>query len=172
MSIVRFILFVIVIKNAGCSKTEDPTTSVLPDSAVRISNVQDALDAAFTDSQLILFQSWNGKWIGMDCDTNIELNVDGGVMLTEYGYAISEYNGTYSITTAADSTRSVLTIALEDYFGTWPAMAVYTDQSKLLLMPIDSSGGFIMGNRGGAYIPGDAGSFWPFRQIQIPSPDE
>lgn len=165
-------LLVIAIIAVGCSKFEPPNTPILPDSAERVSNVQNTLDAAFTDSQQILLQSWNGRWIGTDCDTNIELHADGNVVLTEYGYAISEYNGTYSITTAADGTASELTISLKDYPGTWPVMAVYTDLSELLLMPTEGSAEFLFGNRGGATVPGGAGSFWPFRQIPIPTPND
>lgn len=169
MNTARFILLVVAITAVGCSKDEKTITSVLPDSAERVSNVQHALDAAFTDSKRVLLRSWDGRWIGMDCDTDIELHADGKAVLTEYGYAVTKYDGTYSITTAPEGTPSELTLSLKDYRGTWPVMAVYTDQSKLLLIPTEGSAEFVFGNRAGATVPGDAGSFWPFRQIPIPT---
>jgi len=134
--------------------------------------VQEAFDAAFADSGGILFRSWDGRWIGMDSDSDIELHADGNAVLTEYGFAVSKFDGTYSITVAADGTASDLRLSLKDYRGTWPVMAVYSDQSKLLLIPTDGSAGFVFGNRAGATVPDDAGSFWPFRQIPIPTRDE
>ena len=171
MKIARFILVAIAITTVGCSEADKPVKSALPDSAERVSNVQDALDATFSDSEKILLQSWNGRWIGTDCDTNVELHADGNVELTEYRYGISNYVGTYSITTAVDGTASELTMSLDGYLGTWPAMAVYTDRSEILLMPSEGSTEFTVGNRAGATVPEGAGSFWPFRQIPIPRPN-
>jgi len=34
-----------------------------------------------------------------------------------------------------------------------------------LLRPADAAEGFVMGTRGGAYVPGDKGSYWPFRML-------
>jgi len=172
MNTARFLLLFAGITAVGCSNGEAPITSLLPDSAERISNVQEILDAAFADSGGILFRSWDGRWIGMDSDTDIELHADGNVVLTEYGYAVSKYDGTYSITVAADGTASDLRLSLKDYRGTWPVMAVYSDHSKLLLIPTDGSVGFVFGNRAGATVPDDSGSFWPFRQIPIPTRGE
>jgi hypothetical protein len=101
----------------------------------------------------------------MDCDTDIELRPDGHAVLTEYGYAVRKYHGTYS--TAAGNGTSELTLALNGYRGTWPTMSVYVDESEILLIPAKGPTGFVFGNRGGATVPGDAGSFWPFRQIPI-----
>lgn len=146
----------------GCSET--PTTSVLPDSAEPTS--QDALDTAFTESEAIRFLSWNGVWIGTDCDTEIELRGDGSVVLTEYGYGVDQYDGTYTVTANSDG-ESEISLTLKEYQGSWPSMAVYTDQSELLLIPTEGEAGFVFGNRAGATVPSDAGSYWPFRQIPL-----
>jgi len=37
--------------------------------------------------------------------------------------------------------------------------------ASLLLRPADAAEGFVMGTRGGAYVPGDKGSYWPFRML-------
>src|SRR5205814_722377 len=102
----------------------------------------------------------NGRWIGTDCDADIELRPGKAAVLVEYGVGVESYNGTYSITDAGE-----LTLSLRGYGDPWPAMQVYRDKADLLLVPTDASTGFIFGHRGGATILGGQGSFWPFRQV-------
>ena len=150
------ITVLVCVVSAGCSEQSGPPP---PDYSTQAANVKEALDTRFADAESIAFRSWNGKWIGMDCDTDVTLNADGTAVVTEYGYAVREYSGTYSV---ANSTE--LSLVLRDY-DSWPTMYVIPEDSDLLLMPTDSSGGFVMGNRAGATLPGGAGSFWPFRQL-------
>ena len=44
-------------------------------------------------------------------------------------------------------------------------MMLYRDGAAFMLRPADAQTDFVMGNRGGATIPGGAGSFWPFRML-------
>ena len=44
-------------------------------------------------------------------------------------------------------------------------MKLKSDGTSLLLWPVDAEVGFVMGNRAGAYVPGDKGSYWPFREV-------
>jgi hypothetical protein len=48
-------------------------------------------------------------------------------------------------------------------------MNVYSENSKLLLVPSDGSTDFVLGNRSGAAVVGGAGPFWPMRQVPMES---
>ena len=126
----------------------------------KVRNLREVLKAALSGSSAITFLSSNGRWIGTDCDTEIKLMADGTAHLTEYGYGVDSYDGTYSI-----NKDSELTLSFKGYAAGWPAMRVYRDDSMLLLAPAHGSPRFIHGQRAAAYLPPGAGSFWPFRQI-------
>jgi len=139
----------------------------VPDSAKRVKNIRDALDKASTDSASVRFLSWSGRWGGMHDDTYIELYADGTTVVTECTDGVNSYRGTYSIKDAADGKTSELTISLKKY-NSWrdsrtklPVMAVYTDQSDLLLLPVQ---GFVL--REHEYY--DSDTYWLFRQKPIP----
>ena len=95
----------------------------------------------------------------MDSDTDIKLYAGGTVSLVEYGYAIAEYQGTYSIRDG-----SIIALTLAEY-GSWPKMVLARDGSFLQLTRADGRNDFRFGRRAGATVPGDAATFWPFRQI-------
>jgi len=44
-------------------------------------------------------------------------------------------------------------------------MILGSDAGVLLLRPADVANTFVMGGRGGAYIPPDRGTYWPFRML-------
>lgn len=157
------ILACTILVTLGCSNA--PTSTGLPQSAKAIENPSTAIKTACADAGFISFRSWNGEWIGTDCDTEIELHSDGKTVLREYGYAINTYEGTYSVSTDTEEKPSELTFELNGHQGDWPNLILYRDQSKLLLMPTTDSTEFVFGNRSGAMVPGGAGSFWPFRRI-------
>jgi len=138
--------------------------SVLPEDAQLVADADTALIEAFSTEDPILFFSWDGRWIGMDCDTDIRLHGDGTATLTEYGYAVRKYEGTYSTDAGPE-----VSLSLEDYRGVWPTMNVYSQNSTLLLVPSDGSTDFVFGNRSGGTVSGGAGSFWPMRQVPMES---
>lgn len=154
----------------GCSDTEQPTPpapaapatslSLVPTTAERVVNVLATLDAAFMNSDRLVFLSWNGHYHGTDMDADIELRANGVVVVTEAGYALAVFDGSYSITTANDGMPSQLVISLNDYDGAWPEMALYTDQSSLLLLPVEDSTGITFPE------------FWRFRQIESPAQEQ
>lgn len=156
---------------SGCS---DSATSEVPketaasspvELGVRVSDVESALSDAFDEASLIRFRSWNGIWQGTDCDTDIELLPNRGLVLTEYGYAVRKYAGTYRIVPTDDG-LTVLEFSFEsDYHGSWPPLAVYAGASNLLLRPVAGSHDVVFGNRAGATLTSNPGLFWPFRQI-------
>lgn len=173
------VALLVALHTLGCSETPSPTAKrtpavnatptkesaltlaeLLPPNAQRVHNLQEVLDGKLATSKSILFRSWNGVWIGTDCDTEIKLLPGGAAILTEFGDGVDAYNGTCSVGPA-----SQLTLTLKNYVGTWPAMLVYQDGADLLLMPAGGPTGFVFGNRGGATVRGNAGSFWPFRQV-------
>lgn len=119
------------------------------------------MEEMFSRSKVVRFLSWKGKWIGTYCDAEIELSADGTTRLTEYGYGVDSYDGSYSI----DDDDSELTLSLKGYSAGWPTMRVYRNNSLLLLASADRSVGFVCGQRSGGYLPAGAGSLWPFRQI-------
>jgi len=108
----------------------------------------------------IEFLSWNGKWIGTDCDTSIILFSDNTIHIIEYGIVRESYYGTYRI-----NDKGELYTKLPTYKSEWPVMVVRKDSRSLVLMPKDNSGS-IMGNRHNMYIPGNAGNYWPFRPTE------
>ena len=154
---IYLITAIVCVTSWSCSdRTERPNV----DYSKQALNVKDALDTAFSAVDSVKFRSWNGEFIGMDCDTEIELKADGTAVLTEYGLTIQTYEGTYSI---ADRTK--LSLVLRNYEG-WPTMYVISTDSTLLLVSADNSDQFVFGNRAAATVPGDAGTFWPFRQLR------
>jgi hypothetical protein len=155
---------VLLIALLGCKRAPVEHVSVLPEDAQLVADADTALTEAFATEDPILFFSWDGRWIGMDCDTDIRLHGDGTATLTEYGYAVRKYAGTYSTDAGPE-----LSLSLEDYPRAWPVMNVYSENSKLLLVPSDGSTDFVFGNRSGATVPGGAGSFWPMRQVPMES---
>lgn len=44
-------------------------------------------------------------------------------------------------------------------------MMLERDATSLLLRPAKGEVGFVVGNRGGATLPGAGGSYWPFRML-------
>ena len=127
----------------GCSYNTRPPP---PDYSKQALNVREALDTAFSGTDSITFRSWNGKWIGTDCDTDVELKADGTAVLTEYSVAIYKYHGTYSI---SDLTK--VSLKLRDYTSPYlPTMYLITDDSALLLVPADNS---------------NHAACWPLRQL-------
>lgn len=110
----------------------------------------------------IIFRSWNGKWIGTDCDTELQVLPGSKVKMIDYGVGVEAYRGSFRL-----DERGGVTLMLEGYGRAWPGMVLGGDSKSLVLSPVDSSQGFQMGNRGGATVSGRDGSYWPFRSIPI-----
>ena len=108
----------------------------------------------------ITFRSWNGKAIGMDCDTDLTFFPRGTVHMWEYGYVPTSYRGTYEL-----STTGRITVHFKNFPQGWPAMSLERDRQSLLLRPEDPSVSFMMGSRGGATMPGGGARYWPFRML-------
>ena len=108
----------------------------------------------------VTFRSWNGKALRMDSDTEMTFFPNNAVHMFEWGLTLASYGGRYEI-----QPRGRITIHLEGFNERWPDMLLERDGTSLLLRPADAAQGFVMGTRGGAVIPGDKGSYWPFRML-------
>jgi hypothetical protein len=147
------ILFLTIV---GC----EPTTSA-PGSANRPTVVSDLNDRIAKDG-LLTFRSWSGKLLRTDSDTEITFLPEQRVHMTEYGFVVNSYDGSYRIDASGE-----VTAKFEDFRHEWPVMLLQKDSTSLLLRPKDPKVGFVMGNRGGATVLGDQGSYWPFRPISV-----
>ncbi len=96
----------------------------------------------------------------MDSDTDLTFLPGGKAHMFEYGYAVSSYDGSYSI-----DDQGVVTMTFPKFGSAWPKMQLRRDSQSLLLRPADPQTGFVFGNRGGATIPDGSGSYWPFRPL-------
>ena len=108
----------------------------------------------------ITFRSWSGKLLETDSDTDITFLSDQRVRVIEYGYVVNSYEGSYVI-----EKNGEVTVKIKGFGHEWPVMLLKQDSTSFLLRPKDPKIDFVMGNRGGATIPDDQGTYWPFRPI-------
>ena len=136
---------------------EYPITIVLPNSATP---VNDNLKAAFDESSELVFRTFNGEWVGTDCDVDILLHPDGNAHLTVYGNAVHESDGTYAFSSA-----NRVTFDFPTAYTRLPDMDAYNDGSGYILVPAKNTEGFI---RGDEYRDGRDqwdGLSWTFKTI-------
>ena len=98
----------------------------------------------------------------MDGDTDLMFLPGGVAHMFEYGFAVSEYPGTYSV-----NAKGEVNTRFPTFGHPWPVMTLSRDATSLLLRPTGAGNGFMMGNRGGATILGGRGSYWPFRPVTL-----
>jgi hypothetical protein len=146
------------------SPTTLPHAPVAPEPAAGPSNPVTAAEFKNEIRQRgsLTFRSWNGKWIGMDGDTDLTFLPGGAVRMIEYGFSVTQYPGSYTVTPAGD-----VTVKFPKFGHPWPLMTVRRDNVSLLLLPTEGKDLFVMGNRGGATIMAGQGSYWPFRPISV-----
>src|SRR6266436_2752992 len=108
----------------------------------------------------ITFRSWNGKALRMDSDTELTFFPRNAVHMFEWGYTLTSYSGSNELEPGGR-----ITVQLKGFRERWPEMLLDRDTNSLLLRPGDAAQGFVMGTRGGAYVPGDQDSYWPFRML-------
>ena len=121
-----------------------------PDYSKKALNIKEALKEEFANAPSISFRSYDGQWIGMDCDIEIELKPNGTVVLTWYSNAKTVYDGTYSIQGLE------LSLSFKNYnAGSWPSMYFLRDGPTLQLVPTPNT------------IRYHSGQEWPYRQIPL-----
>ncbi len=102
----------------------------------------------------IEFRSWNGKWIGTDCDTDIVLRSGGIVEVVEYADAIARYEGKFQL-----DNDGVVSLHFEGIQTHWPVLMLEKDAKSLILRPKDRKvESEASGRRGYGY--------WPFRAFR------
>jgi hypothetical protein len=108
----------------------------------------------------ITFRSWNGTWIGTDCDTDLTFLPGGAVHLFQYADMVLGYDGTYAITNGGEVTAQFPTLGQP-----WPVLTLRRDGKSLLLIPKRDVQQIDLANQVGATISAGQGSYWPFRPI-------
>jgi hypothetical protein len=108
----------------------------------------------------VTFRSWNGVWIGTDCDTEITFLTNQVAWLIEYRDAIDRYKGTYQI-----DPEGQITIHLDDPGKKWPVMVLEHDSTSLRLRPRTRSWNFMRTRPFEATIWDGQDSYWPFRPV-------
>jgi hypothetical protein len=131
---------------AGCESPSDVPMQNPPPSPV--SEFQSHLQG----NGSITFRSWNGKALRMDSDTEMTFFPKSVVHMFESGYTLASYSGRHEI-----QPDGRITVQLNGFNERWPEMLLDRDATSLLLRPADAAQGFVMGTRGGAYVPGDKG---------------
>ena len=105
---------------------------------------------------VLVFWSWEGKWIGMDCDTDLRFLAGGKVEMVEYGLGVMHYQGTYRL-----DFDGLLTAEFEGY-ERWPVMRLGSDERSLVLSRSDGRTGMGRDGHGPGSGSGEE-TYWPFR---------
>jgi hypothetical protein len=94
----------------------------------------------------VIFRSFDGRWIGTDGDTDLQLSRGGKGNLIHFSVGIVKSPAAYVI---SDDGR--LTVSLEDG-KSWPAMELTWDRRSLVLKAVDPPGA-------------RPAEYWAFREI-------
>ena len=78
------------------------------------------------------FLSHNGKWVGTDSDLGIIFRPQGSALLTVYGFAVQEYQGTYEIADNGEVTGRFPKLVWK-----WPVLILREDGDSFVLRPKD-----------------------------------
>lgn len=139
---------------SGCKKPQAAEKSE-PRKTIRF---EDAHSSALGEAGWIsTFLSREGKFEGMDSDSEISFSDGGKVWMTEYGVAPIEYSGTFTV-----DDRGEITANFENYPGQWPKMVLRKVGGRILLFRADAASGLEFGGRGGALETPEMKPFWPF----------
>jgi hypothetical protein len=157
----RGLLLLILLATTGCQQSARNIahTDDVPTDANSVSSIAEFDDVIHHDG-VILFRSWNGHFIGTDCDTDLRFMPNLHVEMVEYGRKIATYKGTYQI-----DDKGQITVSFAGFDHPWPAMLIRRAATSLELVPASSGNEFVMGNRGNTTLPSNAGTYWPFRHI-------
>jgi hypothetical protein len=154
MSMRYFIGFLLIILLPACA-----TQRRSPTSFGRQIGQLEAIEHFSSRRSGAKFVSRDGRWYGMDSDAHIILKSKGRVEVTEFGYGVDSYDGTYSV----DRTGAIQ-VGLRNYRASWPSMFLYKDRRGFILVPTDRDQSFRMGSRAGAVSGSGMAPYWPFRQ--------
>ena len=113
------------------------------------------------------FGSRAGVFEGTDSDGSITFLDGNRVVVTEFGYAILEWEGTYSV-----DRDGLISCELRDYEFDWPKMELRKADGKYLLYRVEVPTPSESSVRTGAL--GDSVELWPFglQTLSWPEPEE
>jgi len=127
-----------------------------------------SFNAEIDQNGSIAFRSWNGEWIGTDCDTELQFTAHGHVQMTEYGFGRDTYAGTYRI----DDNGKIHLTFFDDlnppFVGSFPELALGADPRSLLIRPDIKGTEYKEFNRNGETITECFSMYWPFRRVDAP----
>ena len=166
---IRIFIAILAAFLSACATTQQPMTRSPQENTVQpeemgFASVADP--AAEINNRLVnrnnlLFRSRSGVAYRMDSDTEILLSVDGRVELTEYGYAVMQFDGEYLV-----GTNGAISLQMPQYKRSWPSMKLFKKDADLYLFPDTNSQGFIFGMRAAATQTPSMNDFWPFKLIE------
>ena len=147
----------------------------LPASAKPVPNADSLFTDRFRTHDRIVFRSFNGRWVGTDCDAEIRLFPDRKAILTAYGVGVTHYDADYSYGPIQDNQSATVQFtftgqAVDDSPLEFPKLQLYVDGSELILVPAEGTNGYVRVDD-----PIDPrnleGLNWTFRQVEIPAID-
>ena len=146
---------------SGAARAEDGFAAIVPEGAQPVDDAQATLEAALAEDEVIRFQCRNGQFAGGDFDSALELRAGGEAKLIDYGFAVIEHPGTYEV-----NDDNELVVTFENRPG-WPAVVVYDDSGKLVLIPASGTPDSVSEHEG-LPVAEYAVTVWPFRQVAGP----
>jgi hypothetical protein len=148
----RLILFNLVCSLAACT-TIHPAGTRLNNSAARdwIADYSRRKGGA-------TFVSHGGRMYGTDCDAQITFAGSKQVEITEFGYSVETYKGTFSVDAVGG-----IHVTLQGYHAQWPSMYLYHETQGTFLFPTIQSRFFEVDRRAGTPTALPMASYWPFR---------
>ena len=108
------------------------------------------------------FVSRGGRMYGMDSDAQITFVDSQRVEVTECGYSIETYKGSFFV-----DASGAIHVTLRGYPAKWPRMYLYQDAKGAFLFPTGQNSSFRVGGHAGAVTSSTRAPYWPFRNTQL-----
>ncbi|MDI1250232.1 MAG: hypothetical protein PSV13_15325 [Lacunisphaera sp.] len=141
-------------------------TAIPAKAPVQAKNPIKVIDRLLASGKPVTFVSRSGKFYGMDSDTELEFEAGGKVRLTEFGYSVQEFLGTF----AADE-DGVISVQLKNRRSPWPAMVLQFSKGDYYLSTNTGAVGFVFGDRAASTETPEMKAFWPFRLVDTHRPE-
>jgi hypothetical protein len=155
----HLVLLLVVVSGLRC---DSRPVAGRPEGVAAVAEFNDLLAARGRVS----FLSWDGRWVGTDCDAEFTFLPGGNVEMTSYGFAVQRYRGTYRI-----DGDGVVLLQLAGREPSWPPMVLERDSRSLILRPRDKPNASTL--EGSGVAPrGDNWSYWPFRHVDYRPGDQ
>ncbi len=163
---------------AGCFNGVDERIKIaLPVLAAPVLDADALLSERFGASERIVLRSFDGRWVGNDCDIDFLLFADRTATLTIYGNAVTRYDGNYKIGLGDAMKSATVNFKFPGYAQEYPLNALpqfqfYIDGLEILLVPSEGMDGYIRVDEPIEYPRNFEGWNWTFRQVDRPASDK